>query len=269
MGPLGLVESVFANMDEYMAPILLAVPRLLGLHMALPMFGQAVVPKRVRSSLVLSMSVFLLPMIVTQPFPANNFIGYGLITFKEFFLGFAFGFPVALLSWAAHSAGDLITHQSGGSMASYYDSSLQDESTPMGSLFMRFAEAIFFLSGTYAFLLGTLFESYKFWPIGSYFPQLSLNGAYYFADSMGHFFQSACLMAFPALTCMFLITFCLGLVGRYIPSLHVFFIAMPLQALAAIIVTAFCIPIYAHLMKGHNGEINAILDTLKVIFGAA
>lgn len=260
------MENPLPFLFPYLLPLVMAAPRLLGLHMALPMFSGSAVSARVRSNLALSLGIFLIPLLLTQEPPPLNIFSFAALSLKEFFLGFAFGFPIALLNWAAQSAGDLISFQSGASMSSFFDPSSQAESTPMGTLLMRYAEVLFFLSGAYTFMLGALFDSYKMWPIASFFPTMGGEGAVFFTDALGKYFAAACLMAFPALACMFLITFCMGLIGRYLPQLNVFFLAMPLQCLAACFIMALCLPIYAHMFEGNLASILQGLGALDNVF---
>jgi type III secretion protein T len=267
MAMMPSLENTLPMVIPYLMPVIMVAPRLLGLHMALPMFGPASVPPQVRHSLSLSLALFLLPLMATQEKPDLHFLSFAAVSLKEFFLGFAFGYPIALLNWAAQSAGDLVSMQSGASMASHFDPASQTESSPMGSLLMRFAEVIFFISGAYTFLLGALFDSYRLWPIASYFPDLGAGGAAFFTAAMGKYFAAACLMAFPAMACMFLITFCLALIGRYVPQLNVFFLAMPIQCITAVGVMILCIPIYARMFDTHFGRILESLSGLDRIFG--
>jgi type III secretion protein T len=251
----------------YGLAMVMASPRLLGLHMAMPMFSDGAIPHRVRTGLALSLGLFVMPIILGQAQPPANALEFAAIAGKEFFLGFAFGFPFALFNWAAQSAGDLISFQSGASMAQSYDPVSHEEITPMGSLLKRYAEVLFFITGAYTLLLGALFESYRIWPVGSFFPALGPGGIDFFVGAFGQYFGSALMLAFPALTCMFLITFCMALISRYVPQLNVFFIAMPLQCLAACFVLMLSFPIYAHLFKAHFAETGKVLSSLRLIFG--
>lgn len=251
----------------YGLAMVMASPRLLGLHMAMPMFSDGAIPHRVRTGLSLSLGLFVMPIILGQGEPPDNALAFVAIAGKEFFLGFAFGFPFALFNWAAQSAGDLISFQSGASMAQTFDPVSHEEITPIGNLLKRYAEVLFFLTGAYTLLLGALFESYRIWPVGSFFPPLSAGGMDFFIRAFGHYFASALMLAFPAITCMFLITFCMGLISRYVPQLNVFFIAMPLQCLAACFVLTLSFPIYAHIFKAHFASTDQVLAGLRLIFG--
>lgn len=258
-------------MDEilltYGLAMVMASPRLMGMHLAMPMFSDGAIPMRVRTGLSLSLGLFVMPIILGQAEPPHSVVAFATIAAKEFFLGFAFGFPFALINWAAQSAGDLISFQSGASMSAFFDPVSHEEITPMGNLLKRYAEVLFFITGAYTLLLGALFETYRIWPVGSFYPNLGQRGIDFFTEAFGHYFGSALMLAFPALTCMFLITFCMALISRYVPQLNVFFLAMPLQCLAACFVMTLSFPIYAHLFKAKYAAIDQIIPTLRHVFG--
>jgi type III secretion protein T len=248
--------------------IFLCAPRLLGMHIALPMFSDSAVPHRVRSGLSLALAIFMLPVILAQGKPPESPWILGGLALKEVFIGYAIGFPAALLNYAAQSAGDLVSFQSGASMSTFFDKSVNEEVTPMGNILRRYAEVLFFVSGAYAALLAVLFKSYSLWPVTTFIPELRTQGLDFFVSALNHYFTATCLLAFPALTCMFLITFCMGLIGRFLPQLNVFFVAMPLQCLSACLIMAVSFPVYAAVFKGHFTVIEGGMNILSKVFGS-
>lgn len=257
------MEDLFA----YSLAVIMASPRLVGMHLALPMFSEGSIPPRVRAGISLSLTLFLAPLIIEQAEPPTSVISYVGIAAKEIFLGFAFAFPFSLFTWAAQSAGDLIAFGSGASMSAMFDPVSKEEVTPMGSLLRRYAEVLFFITGGYTLLLGAFFESYVLWPVGSFYPALGQESMEFFTSAFGHYFGSAIMLAFPALTIMFLITFCMALISRYVPQLNVFFLAMPLQCLSACFVIMVSIPIYTHLFKTQILATSDVLYELRRAFG--
>jgi type III secretion protein T len=250
----------------YSLALVMAAPRLMGLHLAMPSFSDGAIPAQVRAGLTISLGLFVMPLILAQAQPPQSMLGFFALGAKELFLGFAFGFPFALFNWAAQSAGDLISFGSGASMSAFFDPVAHEEITPMGNLLKRYAEAIFFITGAYTLLLGALFESYRIWPVGSFYPVLDQGGIDLFVSAFGHFFGSAIMLAFPALTVMFMITFSLALISRYVPQLNVFFLSMPLQCLAACLMLALSLPIYAHLFKTRFAATGEVLGALRRVF---
>jgi type III secretion protein T len=250
----------------YGLALVMASPRLMGLHLAMPAFSDGAIPTRVRTGLSLSLGLFVMPLILAQAQPPRSALGFAALAAKELFLGFAFGFPFALFTWAAQSAGDLISFGSGASMSAFFDPVSHEEITPMGNLLKRYAEVIFFITGAYSLMLGALFESYRIWPVGSFYPAFGQGGIDLFITAFSHYFGSAIMLAFPALTVMFMITFSLALISRYVSQLNVFFLSMPLQCLAACLILALSLPVYAHLFKTRFAATGEVLGALRRAF---
>jgi type III secretion protein T len=244
----------------------MAVPRLMGLHLALPLFSDGAIPPKVRGGLTMSLGIFLVPLILAQGQPPKSVMGFAAIAAKELFLGFALGYPFSLVHWAAQSAGDLISFGSGASMSNFFDPISREEVTPMGSLLKRYIETIFFITGGYSLMLGAMFESYRIWPVGSFYPAMGQAGVDLFISAFGHYFGSAIMLAFPALTVMFLITFSLALISHYVPQLNVFFLAMPLQCLAACVILTLSFPVYSYMFKARFAASGEVLAALRQAF---
>jgi type III secretion protein T len=252
---------------QYLTAIVMCAPRLMGMHMILPCFNQSVMPGRTRNGLAISLSLFLVPVIMAQGQAPPTPISFLGLAAKEFFLGFAFGFPMALVLFAAQAAGDIISFQSGASMSTFFDPTNKEDTTPMGSLVKHFAEMLFFLTGGYLVLLTSLFESYRLWPVASYYPHFNTAGPDLFIGLVGKYLSATCLYAFPAVACFFLITLSLGLISRYLPQLNVFFVAMPIQCLSAMFIMAVSLPVYAHIFTGRFGEVREGLELVARVLG--
>jgi type III secretion protein T len=244
----------------------LGAPRLLGLHLALPMFGPQTMPGMVRNSFLFSLSLFLVPLLMRQvpaaPLPPLHQAG---LVLKEVALGFLLGYLVGLLLHAAQAAGDLIAFQSGAGMSAFFDPSAQEETTPMGLLLRQFIIALFFAGGGYLLLLGAVLDGYRFWPVFDFVPKVDAQAAALAARAAGGYLAAACLFAFPVVFCMFLVTFGLGLVSRFVPALNVFVLAMPVQALAAVLVMAACLGVLAGVFRDRILDIGPWLESARAV----
>ena len=253
-----------ASLRAGMMALALGVPRLLGLHLALPMFGGQSLPGTVRNAFLFSLSLFLLPLLMREappaPLPPLSLAGLAL---KEVALGFLLGFVAGLLLQAAQAAGDLISFQSGGGMSAFFDPGAREETTPMGLLLRQFMAAIFFAGGGYLLLLGGTLDSYRFWPVFEFLPSFDGRLVELAGRAAGEYFAAACLYAFPVAFTMFLVTLGLGLVGRFVPSLNVFPLALPVQSLAAVFIMAAYLGVLAGVFRGRIQEIGTWLESVR------
>lgn len=247
----------------------LALPRLLGVHLGLPMFASAIIPGMARTGFVASMALFLIPVLMSQgqgEIAPSVVLG---LMMKELLLGFIIGLLSGMVFWSAQSAGDLISFQSGISMASFFDPTLAQESTAFGTILRKWAELLFFITGAYTYLLGAVFSTYHYWPVRTFFPEFNFALARMFWETVSGAMAAALVFAFPALVAMLLITLCMGLISRFAPSLNAFFLAMPLQAMTAAFLMSVSLPVYAYLFKKDFAAFEVLFDTLKALFNAS
>jgi type III secretion protein T len=257
------MKQGFEILAAGLTALAMGAPRLLGMHLALPMFGAQSVPGLVRNSYSFSLALFLAPLLWHQmPGGLAPWVLAGL-ALKETLLGFVLGFLVGLLFHAAQGIGDLVSFQSGAGMSAFFDPSSREETTPWGVLVQQLATALFFAGGGYLLLLGGVFDSYRFWPVFSFIPSFDLHAADMLGRAMGSYLGSICLYAFPVVFSMFLATLCLGLMSRFLPSLNVFTLAMPVQAGFAAFIMALYLGVLGGIFRGQFRGLGALLETAR------
>ena len=114
-------------------------------------------------------------------------------------------------------------------------------------------------------LIQTLMMSYQTWPLDTFFPSFNAGTAKFFLQQMDSLMYTLVLIAGPFLALMFLIDFGTGLVGRYLPQLNIFLVAMPIKSALVFFVLIFYVSIVGHYL--HDIFINfgshlQILDQL-------
>ncbi|GEM_PF-461188 len=254
---------------RYVISFSLALPRILGMHLGLPMFSSSMIPGAARGGFIGSLALFVIPILVGQGGGEVTTSFVLFLMLKELLLGFILGYLSGLMFWAAQAAGDLIAFQSGMSMASFFDPTLAQESTAFGTILRKWAEVLFFMSGAYTILLGALFQSYRTWPVRSFFPAFDASLARMAWEGVNACMATACVYAFPALAAMFLITVCLGLISRFAPSLNAFFLAMPLQSMTASFLLAVGLPVFAYMFRKEFAHLGDVFKMLQIHYGGA
>lgn len=261
------IDLNLGSLPSFLVAFGLALPRLLGMHLGLPMFASSIIPGLARTGFVGSMALFLIPVLMSQGRGEIDPSVVAGLMMKELLLGFTIGVLTGLTFWAAQAAGDIISFQSGMSMASFFDPTLSQESTAFGTILRKWAELLFFITGSYTLLLGSVFKTYHWWPVRTFFPEFTADLARMFLETVTGAMTAAVVFAFPAIVAMLLITLCMGLISRFAPSLNAFFLAMPLQALTAAFLMMVSLPIYAYLFKREFAGMGEIFGILKTQFG--
>jgi flagellar biosynthetic protein FliR len=199
--------------------------------MLLPGFGEAYVPPRVRLVFALTVSAALMPMIASRlpPLPAglDRFVGLLVL---EIGIGLFFGMISRLILLGAQSAGSVIALQIGIANALVSDPTTQQQAAITGNFLLALTVVLIFATGLDHMTLKGLAGTYAIFPPGVVPPlgDVADHAARIVADS----FAVAIEMSAPFLVYGIVFAVALGLLARLMPTLQVFFIAMPMQLLA-------------------------------------
>ena len=186
-----------------------------------------------------------MPVPITLPTEPLNLgsplLWLGLII-KEVIIGLLLGFFSAKVFWLAMNIGFFIDNQRGASMASMSDAMTGEQTSPIGEFMQQTITVLFYSGGGFLLFLGMMFDSYKVWPVFEFapsflafkesFPEMLLNQA----DQL---MRLSVVLASPIIITIFISEFGMGLINRFAPQLQVFFLAMPIKSLVAIIVLLF------------------------------
>lgn len=255
---------------EQIRPLLsilaLSLARLVACFAILPFLGGKLLPGYVRNSILITLMAIVYPIVAatapTEPFALRTMV---LLLFKEIFLGLLIGFLVGIVFWAAEISGYLIDTQRGASMASVLDPLYGHSTSPLGTVLLQLVTVLFFASGGFLIMLEGLFESYQFWPVFQFFPQMKAEGPLFFLGGIDKLMKSALLLASPVLMALFLSDFCLALASRFVPQLNVFNLAMPIKSGVAGFMLIIYLSIVVYFFKRDVSGIERLINTLRGI----
>jgi flagellar biosynthetic protein FliR len=199
--------------------------------MLLPGFGEAYVPPRVRLIFALTVSLALMPMIAgSLPALPAAISEFAALLVIEIGIGLFFGMIARLILLGAQSAGSVIALQIGMASALVADPTTQQQAAITGNFLLALTVVLIFATGLDHMTLKGLAGTYAIFPAGVVPPMgdVADHASRIVADS----FAVAIAMTAPFLVYGIVFAVALGLLARLMPTLQVFFIAMPLQLLA-------------------------------------
>ncbi|HEV8392597.1 MAG TPA: flagellar biosynthetic protein FliR [Dongiaceae bacterium] len=224
---MNLEQLVSINLFQFF----LVFARLGSAIMLLPGFGEAYVPPRVRLVFALTVSLALMPMIASRlpALPAGMGQFAALLT-VEIGIGLFFGMIARLIMLGAQSAGSIIALQIGIASALVSDPTTQQQAAITGNFLLALTVVLIFATGLDHMTLKGLVGTYAIFPPGEVPPMgdVADHASRIVADS----FAVAIAMTAPFLVYGIVFAVMLGLLARLMPTLQVFFIAMPMQILA-------------------------------------
>lgn len=221
----------------------LGMVRLVAASSVAPFLGNQVIPGQARNSILFSWGIILYPMIApTMDGQVGSVTNLLAIVAKEVVLGVLIGFFASKMFWIAMSVGFFIDNQRGSSMASVFDPMSGEQTSPVGQFFQQAITVLFFSTGGFLVFLGGVFESYRVWPIASFYPTLTPAFPDLILGVTDDFMRSVVVLAAPIIITLFVAEFGLGLANRFAPQLNVFVLAMPVKSILAIFVMVLYIP---------------------------
>ena len=209
-----------------------------------PFFGAKVLPHPVKVTFSLSIFVIFLPQLLNVTTTQLTFSPYIVVLMtKELFVGLLLGFLVSMPFSIAQNAGIIIDHQRGGASLMVNDPTIQNQSSPLGTLFNFVLIFIFFMIEGPFLLLNALITSYEIIP-----PDQLINTHFFdktsaFWEMMLKLFNDVMVVSIqlstPALLSILMTDMFLGIANRLAPQVQITFLGMPLKSLLALVVVCF------------------------------
>lgn len=243
--------SLFVNSALYyqnpvaaVSLLLLFLARMLPIIALSPFLGSRVMPHPVKVTFALCLFVIFLPQLLyTTTTPLDFNLMLLLYLFKEMFIGFSIGFIMSIPFTIVQNAGIIIDHQRGGASLMVNDPTIQNQSSPLGTLFNFVLIYIFFsIDGPFLFIEAIL-SSYEIIPPDKFFnTNFFLRGSGFW-ETQFHVFNKMMIismrLATPALLAILMTDVFLGIANRLAPQVQITFLGMPLKSLLALAVVCF------------------------------
>lgn len=240
------INTAFAQSDfvPFLSLMFLFMGRMLPIIALVPFFGGRVLPRPVKVTFAISLFCIFLPQLMTDTTTPLTFnLQLAFFLFKEIFVGLLIGFFLNIPFVVVQSAGILIDHQRGGSSLMINDPTMQNQSSPLGTMFNYVLIYLFFMIDGPFLVLDIVSQSYKILP-----PDKMLNAAIFSDTSqiiqyttriLGSVMILATQLAAPALIMILMTDFFLGIANRLAPQVQITFLGMPLKSLLALTIVFF------------------------------
>ncbi|HSI84639.1 MAG: type III secretion system export apparatus subunit SctT [Candidatus Methylacidiphilales bacterium] len=222
---------------DYLFTVSICMVRMGAILSIVPILSQSLVQGTARNAVILAFTFLLVPMVLpTIPPGGLSSIELLKVVVKEAALGMMMGFIAGMPFWLAQSIGFMVDNQRGSSMASIFDPMAGEETSPLGSLMTKVSAVLFFTTGAFTTFLGIIYDTYKVWPVFSFFPQFNSAFPGFFLSLMDRLSSLTLVVAAPMIFVMFLTDLGLGMMNRFAPQLNVFFLSMPIKSALGIFI---------------------------------
>ncbi len=257
------MSELLAQAQHWLLALVLSVPRVLALFAVLPFLTRQVLPPTLRNGVAIVLALVAVPGVhAALPGHALDFPAVLLLIGKELLLGGLAGYLVALLFWAVAAAGFFLDSQRGAMSATLFTPLVGSETSPLGAFLTQVLVTLLFVSGGFLALLDALYTSYLSWPVLSWWPRLDLQGALFFLQQLDGLMRVMLLIAGPAVILMLLAELGMALIGRFVPQINVFLLAMPVKSALALLFLALYMGAIVRWADGAFADVGGLVRRL-------
>ncbi|MES2935200.1 MAG: type III secretion system export apparatus subunit SctT [Pseudomonadota bacterium] len=233
-----LAEIVY----PYLTVVTLVMARMLTALIVLPLFSSQNLPRMVRASIAMALTLFMLPML--EPQAAGLTFSWHVIAMllKEVGLGAILGFSFGMIFWAMENIGHLIDFQTGLTFTQTIDPLAGNQNSVHARLILQLFFVYFVAVGGLRLFLETMYASYMVWPVMTFMPHGKPGWEKIFSDQISLMFALTLLFSAPALILLLLVDFGFGLLNRAAPNMQVYDLVRPLKSWLATLVLVIMLP---------------------------
>jgi flagellar biosynthetic protein FliR len=229
-----------AQLMAWVTPIFWPFLRILAVFTSAPVFSSRAFTVRARIALA-----FLVALAAQASLPDMPVIGFNDpralgVLFQQVGIGLALGFCVRLVFAAVELAGEVVGFQMGLNFASFFDPSLNSQSSAVARFFAQMTSLLFVVMNGHLMVLMAITKSFQAFPVDQNFLQaLSVMKLHTLGADL---FASGLWMAMPMVGMLLFVNLALGIVSRVAPQMNIFAVGFPITLVAGLIGVAYTLP---------------------------
>jgi flagellar biosynthetic protein FliR len=226
--------------SAFLFPLLMLFVRTGAAMTLLPGFSALYVTMRIRLILALALALLLSPVLgdTVPPLPESP-LSLALLILGEATVGIFIGVAARIILGALHTAGTLAAYFSSLASAVIQDPVADQQSSTIAGFFSTLGIVLVFATDLHHLMLRSILDSYAVFPIGGMPPMEDLSAR--MVALVAASFRLGLELAIPFLVAGLGYQVGLGVLGRLMPQLPVYFFGLPLHLGLQILVIALTI----------------------------
>jgi len=223
--------------------------RLYAIMTLFPPTAEGVIQGRLRNGIALS---FTMMVALGQPDSfVDSLTGFTLIVtgLRETLIGVVMGFAASTVFWVAEGAGVYLDNLTGYNSAQLSNPMLSTQSTPSSTVLSQIATVAFWTLGGMQFLLGALYESYRWWPISASEPMSTDFLGAFAMHQTDTLMQTIAKLAAPMLLVLLLIDFGANLASKAAQKLDLSSLSQPIKGAVTVMMLAIFAGLFVHQVE--------------------
>ena len=227
--------------------LLIASLRVGAFLISSPFFGSRMVPIQIRIVFSFCLGFWILG---TLQFPdQNTLLGPKLIliVLQELFIGLTVGLVLNICFAAVTLAGEKIAATSGLAFASQVDPNGGGQSPVISQILFLFLIVVFFSVNGHLIILGLIYKSFEFYPLGQFTSYGELVSAGLSASDI--LFKSAAIIVLPIVIVLLFVNIAIGFITKSAPQLNLFSFGFPMTLIGAFLILFYSVDAIAFAFK--------------------
>lgn len=240
------MSEIWGIIQNNFVVILMVLARVSGIFTFNPIFSRNGVPNMVKAGISLMLAVVMAAagdFSYTMP---DGLLPFVFDIAKELLIGFILGFFVNLMLQLFSLAGELADFQIGLSMAKSYDPTFGTSSL-ITQYYSYWFMIYFFIVGGHLSYIELFATSYEAIPIG--YTSFDFNVMYIVVKYFETVLTLGLKLAMPIVATELVTEFCIGVLMKAVPSIHVFVLNVQIKMLVGFVVLAASSSMIAGFMQ--------------------
>lgn len=203
--------------------------------MMMPGIGDSFVTPQVRLLFALALSLVVTPVLapLLPGIPAQS-TAFVMLLASEAFIGIFIGTVMRIVMSALDTAGSIISLQSGYSSALLFNPVSDSQGSLIGSIYSMLGVTLLLVMNLHHYMLATVVDSYQIFPAIGALPDMG-SMAEVISRTVTVAFKIGVQIAMPFLIVGLIMQIGFGVLGRLMPQIQIFFLALPAQIAVGLI----------------------------------
>lgn len=240
------MSEVWLAIQTNFVGIIMALARCSGIFSFNPIFGRANVPSFVKASMTFIMALVMAAGGYVEYTMPSGIFPFVFDLVKELLVGAVLGFFVNLMLQVFSLAGEVSDMQLGLSMARSYDPTFGNAGITT-QLYSYWFMLYFFAVGGHLSYIELFAVSYEAIPVG--FENFNINIAYILVRYFQTVLTLGLKLAMPVVAASLVSEFCVGVMMKAVPTIHVFVINIQIKMLVGFVVLAASCGVVSEFME--------------------
>lgn len=262
-----MLSTLMHGLFSHILALGFAIARIFPCLLIVPAFSFFTLKGMVRSAIIVSLSLFLVPALqpAVSALSEDPYVLLG-IAMKEVVIGMFLGILLSLPFWIFESVGALFDNQRGAMSGGQLNPSLGPDVTIIGHMLQQWFIMLMMLSFGLSLMTQVIWDSYRLWPLESWLPSFTAQGFSYFLDLLAEMFTHIVLFAAPLVLVLMLLDFCVGVLSIYSPQLQATVLTVPLKSIVGILFFLMYLPTLEYLANHQLSSFHDLIAHLALVF---